>query len=70
MFCTVKVELYNNNINNGYSSNWKSDWARLLGRSYVVVVRSNSSQFVNIDQTSPSSIVKPESGSQKFSLNK
>ena len=36
--------VYTNNNNNGFSHNWKADWARILGKTYAQVVKFGMKQ--------------------------
>ena len=36
--------VYTNNSNNGFSHNWKADWARILGKTYAQVVKFGMKQ--------------------------
>ena len=39
-YCASRI-VYNSNLYNGTSSNWKADWARFIGKSYSQVVVLN-----------------------------
>ena len=50
--------IFNPDVHNGCSSNWRADWSKFLGRTYAEVVGSNPSSSVYIDNNNVKQVAK------------